>query len=157
MIRLSIRRMRPGEERAVCDLVERSFSRFVAPDFPPEGVREFRRFADPVAMAARREAGEVVLVAEQDGRLLGMLELRGAGHIALLFAETPGQGVGRALYREAVQVCRHRSDATGEIRTHASRYAVPIYTRLGFESEGPEKTENGITYLPMVARHDRAG
>ncbi len=154
---LGIRRIRPGEEPEVCALVERVFGRFVAPGFPREGIEEFLRYAHPAAMARRRAAGEVVLVAEQDGRIVGMLELRGFAHIALLFSETPGRGVGRALFEEAVLICRGRAEATGQIRAHASRYAVPIYRKLGFQSEGPERTENGITYVPMVARYEHAG
>jgi GNAT superfamily N-acetyltransferase len=143
------RRIHPGEEAEVCRLVERIFSEFVAPDFPPEGIAEFLSFASPAAMAERRAAGQVILVAEQAGRIVGMLELRGFAHISLLFAETPGQGIGRALYGEALRICRERPEATGRMRVHASRYSVPIYRKLGFEAEGPGCTENGITYVPM--------
>ena len=152
-----IRRIRPGEEGEVCQLVERVFEEFVAPEFPQEGIDEFLRFAHPGAMAKRCAAGQVVLVAEQAGRIVGMLELRGFAHIAMLFAQTPGRGVGRALYEEARLICRGRAEATGHIRAHASRYAVPIYQKLGFEAEGPERTENGITYVPMVANIERGG
>jgi GNAT superfamily N-acetyltransferase len=153
----TIRRSRPGEEAEVCRLVGRVFGKFVAHEFSQEGVDEFLRYADPVAMARRCAEGHVVLVAEQDGRIVGMLELRGFAHIALLFAETPGRGVGRALYEEALLMCRDRAGATGQIRAHASRYAVPIYRKLGFEAEGPERTENGITYVPMVACYESGG
>ena len=148
---LIVRRIRSGEEVEVCRLVERVFGQFVAPEFPPEGVEEFLRFADPTALARRCAEGQVVLVAEQAGHIVGMLELRGFAHIAMLFVRKPGHGVGRALYEEAVRVCRASDAATGEIRAHASRYGVPIYRKLGFQAEGPERTENGITYVPMVA------
>ena len=154
---LIVRRIRPGEEGEVCRLVERVFVQFVAPEFPQEGIDEFLRFAHPAAMAQRGAAGQVVLVAEQAGRIVGMLELRGFAHVAMLFAETPGRGVGRALYEEALLMCRGRAEATGEIRAHASRYAVPIYQKLGFDAEGPDRTENGITYVPMVASFERGG
>lgn len=152
---LIIRRIRPGEEGEVCRLVERIFGQFVAPEFPREGIDEFLRYAHPTAMAERRAAGHVILVAEQAGRIVGMLELRSIEHIAMLFAETPGRGVGRALFEETLRICRVSHEATGQIRVHASRYAVPIYQKFGFEPEGPERTENGIRYVPMVARYER--
>ncbi len=31
---------------------------------------------------------------------------------------------------------------------------MPIYGKLGFQAEGPERTENGIIYLPMVFRFE---
>jgi hypothetical protein len=49
------------------------------------------------------------------------------------------------------------AEAAGQMRAHASRYDVPFYRRLGFEAEGPEGTENGITYVPMVASVERSG
>ena len=152
---LIIRRLRPGEEGEVCRLVERGFGRFVAPEYPQEGIEEFLSYAHPAAMAERCAAGQVVLVAEEAGRIVGTLELRGFAHIAMLFAETPGRGVGRALFEAALRMCRGSSEATGQIRAHASRYAVPIYRKLGFEPEGPERTENGISYVPVMARYER--
>jgi len=150
--KLVIRRIRPGEEVEVCRLIERVFGQFVAPEFPPEGIDEFLRFANPSAMAERCAAGRTILVAEQSGRIVGTLELRGFAHIAMLFAETPGRAVGRARFEEAMRTCRSSTEATGQIRAHASRYAVPIYRKLGFETEGTERTGNGITYVPMVHR-----
>jgi GNAT superfamily N-acetyltransferase len=149
---LTIRCMRPGEEGEVRALVARVFNEFVAPDFPPEGVGEFFRYARPEAMAERAKAGDTVLVAEDRDRLVGMLELRGLDHIAMLFVETQGRGAGRRLVERALQICREGAPELERVAVHASRYAVPVYRRLGFEAEGPERTENGITYLPMAFR-----
>jgi predicted GNAT family N-acyltransferase len=150
--RLSIRLMKPGEEAEVSALVARVFDEFVAPDFSPEGIAEFFRYAHPTAMARRCEATNRVLVAEENGRIIGMLEMRGFDHIAMLFVETQGQGVGRDLIERALQVCRKGQPAVRQVTVHASRYAVPIYRKLGFEAEGHERTESGITYRPMVFR-----
>jgi GNAT superfamily N-acetyltransferase len=147
-----IRSMEKGEEGEVCTLVERVFNEFVAPDYPPEGIEEFFRYAEPEAMAQRVELGDRVLVAEQEGAMVGMIELMGNDHIAMLFVQVRGRGIGRRLVERALLLCREASPPPDEVRVHASRFAVPIYERLGFESEGPERTENGITYLPMVYR-----
>ena len=154
--RVSVRCMLPGEEGEVCALVARVFNEFLAGDFPPEGVDEFFRFARADAMAQRSKAGGTVLVAEEAGRLAGMVELKGFDHIAMLFVETHGRGVGRQLVERALEICR-RGPAVERVSVHTSRYAVPIYRRLGFEAEGPERTENGITYLPMVLEFRASG
>jgi GNAT superfamily N-acetyltransferase len=148
--RLSIRLMRPGEEVEVSALVARVFDEFVAPDFSPEGVAEFFRYAHPTAMARRCDATNRVFVAEENDRIIGMLELRGLDHIAMLFVETQGRGIGRELVRKALQISRKGGPSIRQVTVHASRYAAPIYRRLGFEAEGPERTENGIAYWPMV-------
>ena len=148
--RVVVRSMRAGEEEPVCALVARVFHRFVAPDFPPEGIKEFLDYARPEAMAERRKAGERVLVAEDQDGLVGMLELRGLDHIAMLFVEAQGRGVGRMLVEEALRICQEQASAVRKVTVHASRYAVPIYHKLGFAPQGPERTEHGITYVPMA-------
>lgn len=149
-----IRLMDEGEEPEVCALVARVFDDYVAGDFSPAGVREFYRYAEPRAMAERRRAGNSVLVAEEDGRLLGMLELQGPDQIAMLFVDDRGRGLGRALVERGLQLCREQAVDLEHVRVHASLYAVPIYRKLGFEAEGPRRTENGITYVPMVIRFE---
>ena len=154
---VSYRLMRSGEEREVCALVARVFDRFVAPDFLPTGVEEFYRYAEPNALAERREAGHTVLVAEEGSGVVGMLELRGLDHIAMLFVEGQGRGIGKELVARAVQLCSEHAPQVRGISVHASRYAVPVYRKMGFQAVGEERTENGITYLPMVLRTRTGG
>jgi GNAT superfamily N-acetyltransferase len=149
-----IRFMDEGEEQEVCALVDEVFDAYVAGDFSPEGVREFYRYAEPRAMAGRCREGNRVLVVEEEGRLLGMLELQGPDEIAMLFVDDRGRGLGRALVERGLQLCREQVEDLEAVRVHASLYAVPIYRRLGFEAEGPRRTDNGITYVPMVIRFD---
>ncbi|MDX1584983.1 MAG: GNAT family N-acetyltransferase, partial [Thermoanaerobaculia bacterium] len=153
---LEIRPARAGEEREVCDLITRVFDEFVGSDFTQEGVDEFYEFAAPDAMADRMRSGEIVLIAENREGIVGMIELRGLDHIAMLFVERRGAGIGRRLVEEALKTCHQQDPASEGVTVHASRYAAPIYRKLGFEETGPERTENGITYLPMMLRFERA-
>jgi ribosomal protein S18 acetylase RimI-like enzyme len=149
--------MKPGDEDEVCALVARVFDSYVAPDFPPAGIEEFYTYAHPEAMAQRSMAGDRVLVVEEGNRIVGMLELKGLDHIAMLFVETKGRGIGRRLVEMALQMCREDAPGVEQVTVHASRHAVPIYRKLGFEAEGPERTENDITYLPMAFRFKASG
>jgi predicted GNAT family N-acyltransferase len=149
--------MDEGEEQEVCALVARVFDEYVAGDFSHEGVQEFYRYAEPIAMAERIQKGDKVLVAEEDGQILGMLELKGADHIAMLFVDDQGRGLGRALVERGLQLCKEGTEGLEQVSVHASLYAVPVYRKLGFEAEGPQRTENGITYVPMVIRFDTGG
>ena len=77
-----IREMRPGEEKAVCQLVQQVFNEFVAPQCSIEGTREFLRYAQPQRMAKRTRSGHQVLVAEAAGDLVGMIEMKiGRAHV----------------------------------------------------------------------------
>jgi predicted GNAT family N-acyltransferase len=108
-------------------------------------------------MAARCRKGNKVLLAEEEDRMLGMLELKAPDHIAMLFVDDRGRGLGRALVERALQLCREQVEDRGKVSVHASLYAVPIYRKLGFEAEGPQRTENGITYVPMAMRIETDG
>ena len=147
---IHIRPMNPGEEGVVCDLVARVFRRFVASDYPVDGIEEFFRYNKPPSMALRREAGELILVAHSGSEIVGMLELDKPDQLSLLFVHATGHGVGRRLVEGALEICQSWAPGGGSLRVHASRYAVPFYRSVGFVDEGPETTENGITYLPMV-------
>ena len=149
--------MRPGEERDVCDLVIRVFEQFVAPDFSHEGIHEFCRYADPGALSDRVASGDEVLVAVSGDLIIGILELRGRHHIAMLFVESRGKGVGRQLVEEAVQICRVGRPAFDKVTVKSSRYAVPVYRKLGFEVAGHEQIENGIISVPMALELGNTG
>ncbi len=143
--------MRPGEEETVCALVHRSFARFVAPDLPPEGVQEFLAYADAEALARRVLEGAAVLVAVHGDRMAGMIELRGSDHIALLFVDASfhGRGLARALFEQALVVAREHRPPPAHLTVNASRYAVPVYEKLGFRQTGPEQVVNGLRFIPM--------
>jgi GNAT superfamily N-acetyltransferase len=147
---VTIRLMNPGEEQEICVLVARVFDRFIAGDFSSEGIKEFYRYVKAEAMKERRRSGNHILVAEEGSRIVGVLELKRFSHISLLFVENRGGGLGRALVERALRICSGGAPGIKEVSVHASRYALPIYRRLGFEAEGSERTENGITYVPMV-------
>jgi GNAT superfamily N-acetyltransferase len=146
--------MSEGEEQEISALIARVFDKYVAGDFSQEGVEEFRRYAEPGAIAERSRKGNKVLLVEEDGQILGMLELKGFDHIAMLFVESQGRGLGKALVERALDLCREGTESLEQVRVHASLYAVPIYRKLGFEAEAPKRTENGITYVPMVLRFE---
>ena len=147
-----IRELTRGEEAAVCDLVARGFDEFVASDFGPEGIANFRSFSSVEALAERVGQGATVLVAEDPaGRLVGMVETTASGdHVTMLFVDTRRQGIGRRLMEDALLRCRRSHPKARRVTVHASRYAVPVYQRLGFESLGPEETRNGVTFRPMA-------
>lgn len=145
-----IRPSRPGEETAIGALVERVFTDLVAPDYGPEGIDAFLAFADGKAMLARSGPGRILLVAEIQGELSGMIEVRGGNHIALFFAGPQGMGIGRSLFKAALAECRRLDPHLAEMTVNASPYARPVYEKLGFTASGPASTRNGIVFVPMV-------
>ena len=142
--------MEKGEEAKVCSLVEKVFNEFVAPDYGMEGIREFFRFADPLAMAGRAGPEQVVMVAVQGSDPVGMIEMRSCEHIALLFVSDRGRGIARELVGRAVGECRKRRPELKRITVNSSPFAEPVYSRMGFRQTGSIQEKNGITFVPMA-------
>jgi GNAT superfamily N-acetyltransferase len=138
--------MRAGEEHSVLDIVLRGFNEFVRPDFTEQGVAEFMRAVNEFVV--EHLDGHHVTIAEENGRLVGMIDVRDGTHVSLFFVEPSvrGRGVGRALMTHAFD------GYNGPVTVNSSRWAVPAYERLGFEVTGPEAEFLGIRSVPMVKR-----
>lgn len=142
--------MQQGEEAKVCALVEEVFNEFVAPGYGEDGIKEFFKFANPLAMAERAGPAQVVVVAEQGSDLVGMIEIRNGAHIALLFVRTRGQGIAKELVRRAVAECRQRQPELHSITVNSSPYAEPMYAQIGFQPTDAIQEKNGIKFVPMI-------
>jgi ribosomal protein S18 acetylase RimI-like enzyme len=159
------RPMARRELPAVAAMVRQVFDRFVAPAYTTAGRRSFLAYARPVRIGDRLEQDHRVLIAEEQGRLAGMIEVRGAGHVSMLFVDGDCQrrGVGRALLRAAFApppVGARRGagrppPAADLITVNAAPNSIAAYERLGFRPTGPEKTVKGLRFLPMA--RPRAG
>ena len=146
---LTFRTMKPGEEQAVCRLVKRVFDECVKEEYETEGVREFFRFANPSAMAARVQAGSLVLVAVSQQALVGMLELMPPDRVALLFVILRGRGVAKLLVNETIRWVRASNPNLSKLTVHSSRCAEPFYRKMGFHRVGNITKDHGITFIPM--------
>jgi GNAT superfamily N-acetyltransferase len=149
---LVYRPMQPDEAAAVCALVERSFNRFVAPGYSPEGCIEFLRYAQPEALLERSHNRHFVLVAASGAHLAGVLEVRDFEHVSLLFVDEAYQrrGISRELFNRALDICRRERPGLAQVTVNSSPYAVPVYERLGFHSTAAEQEHNGIRFRPMT-------
>ena len=153
---ITYRFMRHGEEKRVCALVEEVFNEFVAPDYRPEGVEEFFRFADPSALRNRNDEKHMVILAEEGTELAGVLEARDCSHISMLFVKRKFHcgGIARALLRQAVTECLRRRPDVRMITVNSSPFAVPVYRKMGFLETGPSREVSGIIFVPMVCALD---
>ncbi|MCR5576063.1 MAG: GNAT family N-acetyltransferase [Oscillospiraceae bacterium] len=140
---MTIRKITEAEMGAALDLVWRVFLEYEAPDYPEEGVAEFRRsIDDPVWVGAREFYGAFD---DRDG-LIGVIATKDQSHIALFFVDSARQrqGVGRALFADA-----KARNPYGFFTVNASPYAHGFYLRLGFRDAAPEQCVNGLRFYPM--------
>ena len=129
---MNVRRYRPGEETELWRLC-RDAIRFVnARDYTPA---QIQRWAPDEATPdwPERLARSNPFVADQDGQLVGFVELEPDGHIDYFYCHYQWQrrGIGRALYRtvenEAVRAGIRR------LFTEVSVTARPFFESMGFE------------------------
>ncbi len=131
MINISF--MQPGQEKVVIDVVKEVFDEYVAPDFPQEGIEEFYKFANESSLARRSESDGFTIICYQDGKAVGVIEIRDTSHISMFFVKSSYQhrGIGKALFLEALSTIRKNKDIHS-VTVKSALNAVTVYEHLGF-------------------------
>ena len=133
------------------DLAWRTFMRFEAADYLPEGIRNFEEFITGNTLFWMFMEGKYPLfVAHKGEQIIGMISLRNESHISLLFLDETyhRQGVGRALMEYVFRYLKEELNCF-RITVFAAPYANGFYHRLGFVDIGPQMERDGILYTPM--------
>ncbi len=132
-------------------LAWRTFLKFEANDYPEEGVKNFERFVSDQTIYRMFLIGSYHLfVAYTGATLVGMITLRDASHISLLFVDEKyhRQGIGRALV-QYVNSYLASGKQVSRVTVNASPYGVEFYHKLGFRDIRPQEQKDGIIYTPM--------
>lgn len=150
-VRISIRPAYRGEWDDAMALAWRTFMQFEAGDFTPAGVESFQDFITDTVLYKMFMLGEYQLFGAYDnGRMIGMISLRGETHISLLFVDEKyhRMGIGRGLIE---YVSRYVLTEEGHncITVNAAPYATEFYHRVGFVDTNTEQACDGIRYTPM--------
>lgn len=138
-----IRQLTPAEHDSAFALILRTFLKYEAPDYTPEGVQEFQKTLHDLAFLRRL----TVYGAFVGNLLAGVGASRDGSHLALLFVDSIFQrlGIGKAL----VQHIAAESGAES-LTVNSSPYAVPFYHKLGFRDTDTEQCINGLRFTPMI-------
>ena len=141
-----------GEEVEVCNLVARSFNEFIAPGFSEVGIEEFYRYVNPRTLHKRWRAGFHVIVAENEGMIVGVVEVKKRRHISMLYVEKAyhRKGIASELLNRALEYIITNSPKTKEVTVNSSQYARAFYEKEGFRKTEGEKVIHGILHIPMA-------
>lgn len=132
-------------------LAWRTFLRFEADVYSPQGVKNFENFITDSTLHRMFIVGTYQLfVALERNKIVGMITLRDSTHISLLFVDEAyhRQGIGRALVRYLTNYLLAEVGAE-RVTVNASPYAVAFYHKIGFRDIRPEEVKDGIIYTPM--------
>ena len=144
--------MRADDAQMASELVKRVFEGFVRPDLEPGGWEALCIYLDAAAFAQRLDLDHVVLLAETNGVLAGLSEIRHLQHVSLLVVDHRffGKGIGRQLLAASIEECRKRNSELERVTVHASRYAIGFYERRGFTAMSEELVKDGVRFTPMA-------
>ena len=140
---MEVKKLTPAELRELLPLVWDVFLEYEGVQYPEDGKRAFwNAIHGPAYLSALRAYG-----AFDGGEALGVIAAHGGGrHVALFFVKDAchGRGIGRRLWNALLE-----DSAADTVTVHSSRFAVPVYEKLGFVLLGPECETDGIRYVPM--------
>ena len=96
------------------------------------------------------QAGYKYHVAEKDGRLVGVVAVRGNTHLYHLFVAEQYQreGIAKKLWQVAMEVCLSNGNP-GEFTVNSSEYALGIYKQFGFVAQPGPQIHKGVVFFPM--------
>lgn len=139
------------EWEEIMDLAWRTFEEFEAPEYPEEGINNFREFVTDETLYKMFVNGAYQVFVALDGeKLIGMISLRDVRHISLLFVDKDyhRKGVGRGLVNHLREYMYYEMGQTF-VTVNAAPYAEGFYHKLGFKDTGRRTLLDGIIFTPM--------
>ena len=138
-----------GEETEISSLVLKVFDEFIGFEYSETGRNNFRNFASSESILKRHIDGNILLTYKIDKKIVGFIEVRENKHICLFFVDPSfhHKGIGRILMKEIIS---QLTGKTASISVNSSKYAEPVYKKLGFETIDKIQEKDGIIFIPMV-------
>jgi RimJ/RimL family protein N-acetyltransferase len=155
MSQISIRPAHIEDAGRIAELVAAVASRFIFPEFTPEGRARVLEEHAPDSITRRMAEGFRFHVAEMHGELVGVVGVGRNSHLFDLFVAEAhqGRGLGRRLWEVAMSQCLALGNP-GEFTVNSSKYAVPVYQRFGFVATGPLQEKQGVQFVRMKLKLD---
>lgn len=138
------------DAESISALIIATARKFILFEFSAQGQARFLAAHTVKEIERRMRAGFAYDVALYRGELVGVVGMRNSTHLYHLFVDEAHQrrGIGHRLWEHAKSRCL-RGDHPGFFTVNASRFAVPIYERMGFTAVGPVQSAGGILFVPM--------
>lgn len=146
-----IRWATPEDWPATMEMIWRTFMRFEAGDYTEEGISNFHDFiTDGKIYQMFLDGRYLMLLAFDEGKVIGQISVRNRNHISLLFVEEEyhRKGVGRELIRRMAEYLKTEKKELF-VSVKAAPYALGFYRRVGFHICSPEEEYSGIRVTSM--------
>jgi len=134
------------------DLALSVFMEYEAPEYGQDGAAHFREDVEAKASDPDMYLSEkrVMLIASDDEKIVGMIESRETGYIAMLFVDGAyhRRGIATALMNRMVRELKLRG--FDRIGVNSSPYGLPFYLDYGFVPTDVEQHKDGFIFTPML-------
>ncbi|UCF99929.1 MAG: GNAT family N-acetyltransferase [Spirochaetaceae bacterium] len=146
-----IRTMHEDDAEAVSKLIRRSFQQCIADTYTERGIKHFMKITSKQAMLRRKRKNQLILVAESDAAIAGLVAVRNGNHLNLLFVapEFHRRGIGTLLFQDALARMKTAIPDLSVVTVNSSAYALPFYTKLGFRAKSSAYFRKGMKITPM--------
>lgn len=146
-----VRWAKEDEWKPAMVMIWKTFLKYEGADYSEEGIKNFFEFITDDGLYRAFLSGRYqMMVALDDGRVIGAGSIRNNNHLSLLFVDEDYQnrGVGTALMS---RLCDYLREEGGEelMSLQAAPYAVDFYQKLGFRVVRPEEEFSGIRVTSM--------
>ncbi|MDR1874482.1 MAG: EFR1 family ferrodoxin [Synergistaceae bacterium] len=154
-LKVDFRAMAPGQESEVSALVRRtscdSEKGGGGPGIADDSARAaLERYSSPTALEGRAKLGYACELAYVSGVLAGMIEMKGPGHVSMLYIhpDYANRGIGSRLIARAASRCATSAPKVKYLTVHATDDAMDFYERLGFIRNGSRRAVGGVFSTP---------
>ena len=144
---MKIKKFKKEQAKETRELILKCFNEFVASSFSKRGREEFIKTLVPEKLFRREDD---TYIAEESGRIIGVIQGVRSCKIMLLFVDKQHQsvGVGKKLVAKLESLYRRRGIKV--MTVWSSTYAIPFYEKIGYKkSGGLVRRKNGMVYQPM--------
>ena len=133
------------------ELALRVFMEYEAPDYGQEGENHFCEDAEAkMANPDLYLSGKRLLFIALDGeKIIGMIESREIGHVAMLFVDGTYHRQGIATALMDTMICALKLRGYDHIGVNSSPYGLPFYLQYGFKPIDVEQHKDGFIFTPM--------
>ena len=144
-----IRAASAADAPRISALVRELSEEFITPRFDEGGKSSLLDSMSPENIASYLASDYEFHVAENDGKLVGVVAMRGESHLYYLFIAKAyqHQGIGRRLWEHIKNV--RVQQGVSRFTVNASENAVPAYEQFGFECTGEQFEEGGVVAVRM--------
>lgn len=146
-----IRALKTEEWIDAMALAWKTFLKFEADDYGPEGVKSFYQFVTNPELETMFKMGQYhAFGAFDNDKIVGIIGYRSDVLLSLLFvdAEYHHKGIATELVGYLIDYMQETLKKK-YVLVNSSPYAVGFYHHLGFVDTGKEVCNNGIKYTPM--------